>query len=455
MTKPRLARRQFLRGLAGAALALPLLEACEQSTSSSPRARAAARGAQALAGDRAKRFVAFGVWNGVIPGDWFPSEVGSNFTLPTMLEPLARHQARILIPKGVDNKVAIEAPNRNGHAEGVASLLSGRAPLRRPGTELDFIGQGVTIDQVIADHLSAQSPAAVRSLQVGVRFTGGTYGTMAYAGVDQPLDPTSDPNSLFRSLFGDPNAAGDAIERARARRASVLDGTLRDYERIRDRVSGEDRRRIEAHLEAVREVERQISTPVTGCDPANMVLPPTGTVDLNWHAFMEIVALAFSCDITRVASFSFDHAGGGGAPFPWVGVEEDVHELSHQIVGASSGSSSVQKFRTIRRWFSTELATFVDRLSQMQTPTGESLMDGTVIFQGSDLAIDHNQPDMPFLIMAGQRTPFSTGRVVQCSPKVPHNHLLVTLARSFGVPIDSFGDPAHANGNLDAQLLLA
>ena len=59
---------------------------------------------------------------------------------------------------------------------------------------------------------------------------------------------------------------------------------------------------------------------------------------------------------------------------------------------------------------------------------------------------------MPFLIIAGDKTPFDTGRFVQFTPRVMHTHLLTTLLHAFGHPASRVGDPQYPAGHLDGRL---
>ncbi|HXU64921.1 MAG TPA: DUF1552 domain-containing protein, partial [Polyangia bacterium] len=81
MTKP-LSRRTILRGVGGAAIALPFLEAMLPR-----RARAATP---------PKRFVVMFSPNGTLPS-WTPSGTETNFTLSPILSPLAPHQGDLVI----------------------------------------------------------------------------------------------------------------------------------------------------------------------------------------------------------------------------------------------------------------------------------------------------------------------------------------------------------------------
>jgi hypothetical protein len=89
----------------------------------------------------------------------------------------------------------------------------------------------------------------------------------------------------------------------------------------------------------------------------------------------------------------------------------------------------------------------------VKLPDGNTLLDETVVFQGSEISFNHDQPDMPFLIVAGDKTPFRTGRFVQATPKTPHNNLLLTLLHAFGVQATTFGDARYATGDVDALFL--
>jgi len=93
-----------------------------------------------------------------------------------------------------------------------------------------------------------------------------------------------------------------------------------------------------------------------------------------------------------------------------------------------------------------------------------------VIVQASEIGFDHTHIDVPFLIMAGDKTPFNVGQYVNLAPARPiyidgwqaskvdpagvaHNKLLVSLLHAFGVPAQTFGDPNIGTGDIDAQLL--
>lgn len=452
-------RRGFLRGFAGALITLPVLEACKHSSSSTSRDGGASPGADAASagGDGsgggpvtstpAKRFIAIMAPNGVVPAYWFPTGDETSFTLNKHGAPYAPIQDRLVYVKGVDNDVAGFV---NGHVEGVTSMLTGRPPLPVDPANNQFSANGVSIDQVIA---RAFSDAGYVAKVPSVHFNeegGGPYSSISYADINQPMDMNS-PRQLFDLLFENPTQTAEAIARARARKKSLLDGTIEDFTALSRRVSGEDKVRIDAHLEAVRDIERRLVGAAV-CSPPTVNLSPAND-DETRTLYYDLLVAAMTCDATRVATVSFRHSGGGGPQLPFIGVLEDIHELSHQIVGETIDGPAHQAFDAYHRWYAGKILYMVQKMQTVLLPDGKSLFDETVLLQGSEISVDHGTRDMPFLLIAGAATPVRAGRYVQLPNKVPHNHLLVSIARACGLSITGFGDPAYAEGNLDAVLL--
>jgi hypothetical protein len=274
-------------------------------------------------------------------------------------------------------------------------------------------------------------------------------------------------------MFQDAQLGAAAAAKARARRKSVLDGAATDYQALAAKVSGEDKRRVDAHLQSLREVEQRIAA-AAACDPKNVTVSAADN-GAKFRSYLDLMVLALNCDLTRVITLSFDHAGGGGIQFPWIGVNDDWHELSHQAASEYYGGQALgpgtAKFLKIHQWFSQQLAYFVSQLKAITTPDGNTLFDETIILQGSEQGFDHSHIDIPFLILAGDKTPIRTGRYVNFVPDrpvfidgaqpdkqyggVPHNKLLVTLLHAFGVSAASFGDPSIGGGDIDALILKA
>ncbi len=463
-------RRALLRCLGGA-LSLPVLEACQRAAPERVGASASP-----VVKTPAKRFIGMGVFNGVVPRLWYPSGTESNFTLNSMMQGLEDFQSNLLILKGVDNVAAEKTAGTNGHAEGVNSLFSGWSPREAPVGSNTWHGQGQSVDQAIAQGLTQQGVLTRFGSLPLITQGGGSYGGLSFAGKEQEVNAVGSPDDLFNLMFQDQDQSAKAIQQARARRLSVLDGSIADYTRLSSRVSGEDKRRIDGYLQALRELEMRLAAGAS-CDPSGKKPGLTApSKDLVVTAFLDMMVLAFTCDLTRVFTFSFDHAGGGGTSFPWLGINDDWHELSHQAADAEVNRNGAQvgsgtdKFVKVHQWWAGRIKYLLQQLNAVTTPEGTTLLDETVLVRGSELGLDHTHIDVPLLIAAGKNTPLRAGRYLNLTPErplyidgaqsnkvypggVPHNNFLVTLLHAFGLQGDTFGDPAICTGNLDAAIL--
>ena len=452
MSALRFDRRTALRGFGGALIALPALESCSRVTAGEPVSRTTER----LVGMPAKRFVAIMCPDGVEPSWWFPSGSESQFTLGRHNQELAAIQQHLVLMHGIDNKVAVDAKaagNGNGHAEGVSSLLTGVAPTEQPKGSNDWYAKGPSIDLAIAQfHKDAGYIGATDSLHFGEEGPGG------YSSISIRADGSrSDFYNAFAAgsldlLFSaDSQQSQQALANARLRKHSILDGVKSDYETLTKRVSGDDLRRVQAHLDALRSIEQRIDRVVT-CQRPQLVQPMDD--DQTRDLYFDVLVAALACDATRVATVSFRHSGGGGPKLPFADVQEDIHELSHSIVGEALDGPAHAEFDRYHQWFWKKTASFVSKLKAIQTPDG-TLFDDIVIFTGSEISIDHGSTNMPYMLIAGDKTPINAGRFVELPAGTPHTGLLVTLLHAFGMDTDQVGDPSYPAGNLDRPLLKA
>src|SRR4051812_47038038 len=113
----RLPRRTFLKGL-GTTMALPFLEAMSPLSSIAAAAEGSGKAPQRLA------FVY--VPNGVNMADWTPAELGKEFKLPSILEPLSPVKDDLLVISGLGHVNGTAGPDGAGdHARASATFLTG------------------------------------------------------------------------------------------------------------------------------------------------------------------------------------------------------------------------------------------------------------------------------------------------------------------------------------------
>ncbi len=438
----KLSRRTLLRAGTGAVLSLPLL----------PSLRAAGAAEVTFP----KRFVTMYTPNGVIHEGWWPTNVvsDSKFDLSESHAPLAAYKDRLLILQGLQMNVAALGPG-GPHQRGIGALFTNMQ--LGEGIFTDGCGRtagwatGISVDQRVANVIGKDS--AVPSLQLGVRATeNDVQGRISYAGAGLPLPPLNTPLDVYKRVFSgfmppaaDPDA--DAAQALLAQRKSVLDAVAGEFKALEGRLSPQDRATLDQHLTLVRDVERRLAIGTGDCALPEVpgALDPASEVDMPKIAELEIdlLALAFACDLTRVASFQISTALNR-IRYPWVDSLGEGHSLSH------SGSSDADaKGQLIRRqaWHSSLIARLFERLSVV--PEGEgTLLDNTLLFWGNEVSMGttHTHDNMP-LIVAGGGWAFRTGRFLTYD-QGSHADLLLALLHAMGVEDATFGDAQFCKGPL-------
>ena len=444
----RLTRREVLRGIGGVSVALPLLH-------SLPRASA-----QEPTNDQPpKRLLLFYTPNGTKKELWRPShEPGVLSELGPLLSPLTPFMSHLNLFDGVDLKAALEGPG-GPHQRGMASLFTGAVI-----SEGDFVGGdgrkagwagGISIDQLIAQHVGQESP--YKSLELGVRVRENMpRGRISYAGVDQPLPPENDPVMVYRRLFGAMNEPEVITSRRLRRRTSVLDAVLQNFRALERKVDSADREKLQRHAEGVRELERRLALlGGTGgglCQPEEPIFQSelfseTAYEDIA-KSQIDMIVQAFACDQTRVASLQCSTAVNA-LRFSFLDppVGSEGHSLSHS--GDTNEALQSEWERTLL-WYSSLFAYLLTKLSEVPEGDG-TMLDHTVVLWGNELSRGntHDLTDIPFILTGGGLMP--SGRYLSYE-SVAHNQLLLGVTQAFGVEADLFGAPHLNAGTLNGLL---
>lgn len=422
-------RRRFLRRLGLSAAAVPFVSGL--IAFATPKALAARR----------QRLVVMFSPNGTVPWDFWPDEEGDQFTLKRILQPLADFQSRMMVLKGVCDKVRGDGDN---HMRGMGCLLTGTElfPGNIQGGSDTPAGwaSGISIDQEIAGFLQSKEETRTRfgSLEFGVMVPdrADTWTRMSYAGANRPIAPIDDPYQMFRRLYGQ--------VRDREVLTSILDSVQDDLRAIGRVISAEDRRLLDEHTTFVRSMEQQLqSAKSADAGHAVPVLEPgvreeNDNIPQITRMQIELLVNSFQNDFARVATLQITNSVGQ-PKMKWLGIEEGHHELSHE---PNENKEAHEKLTKINTWYCEQLALLVRRLAETPEPGGEgSLLDNTTILWGNELGQgnSHTLDNIPF-VMVGNGLNFRMGRSLQF-PKVPHNRLLLALAHGFGHHIETFGNP--------------
>jgi hypothetical protein len=448
MRTQRVSRRHLLRGAAHATIALPLLE----TMGGGGRARAAAG---------PKRFVVFFTPNGTnSPEDFMPKGAGADFTLGLESDPLLAHKKDLLALSGIDMKSAQRNADGDLHAIGMSHMLTCVRAVRadgydQPGGGSYFVsfGGGVSIDQKIAQLLGGKT--RFPSLELGVQSVLGIgahpFSRMSYRGPSQPVPAQDDPVQVFNRLFTDlpastPGASPTAADVAREQRRSILDFVSEDYRKLSARLGARDKEVVDTHLAAIRDIEQRLAKPLAaGCRrPEPALFMATRAGDPKQFPFlgklqMDLMALAFACDLTRVGSLQWSWARSTVA-HTWANSGASHHQLSH-------GGKSPQ-LSAVNRWYAQQVAAFVGAL-KAQPEGGGSVFDGTVVYWCSDVALgpSHGFANVRAFLLGTCGGHFKTGQHVSFMGE-SHTRLMVSLMQAMGLDAKEFGDPALPQGPL-------
>lgn len=434
----RLSRRAVLRGAAGTAIALPWLQA------SSP--------ARAASGAPPKRFVVMFSPNGTIPWLWPQPGGDADLSRSPILAPLAPHAADLVVVSGLEQK----GGGGDGHQNGMGGMLTGRplnaGPFAGAGAPPAGWSTGPSVDQRIAEALAA--PTKLRSLELGVQVgPADNWSRMIYRAANQPLPPDDLPSGIYNRVFADLHTDPAVLARLRTRRKSILDTVGAQYGRLAMRLGTADRARLDAHLSTVRELETRLTTDVTTSNPAcrdpqvttvaphaNDAFPAVGALQ------MDLLVMALSCDITRVASFQWSRAVSN-TRFTWLGIGEGHHDLSHR---PDDDMGAVGKLTRINSWYASMFAGLVARLKAVPEGNG-TLFDSTMILWCNELAKGntHDRRGARYVLAAGAGTGLTRGRILDFEGRgLPHNDLLVSILNVMGVPDRKFGKDDWCTGPL-------
>jgi hypothetical protein len=323
MSVKPLPRRTLLRGLvhgAPVAVALPALEAMLNTNGTAHAADGS---------PLPKRYGVFFWGGGVVGEGFFPtSAAGPTWEPSAALMPLAPHRDYVSILRNFKQSGGGLVHNAQ---RGWAVANSWK--VNRTGSNGLKYGDPVapSLDQIVAKAWAGKT--RFDSIQVGIQ-NGGIY-DMSWKEGYQRLPATTDPTAVFNRLFsGELPKAGTSPAPAAPQapvlqsHKSVLDATIGDANRLIARLGGADKRRIEAHLQAIRDLEKRLQAPAAPVAAGKGCEKPALTGKAKGEAMAELVAMALACDLTRVFLYQWSK-GQDTTVYKEVGLGQDYHTVTH------------------------------------------------------------------------------------------------------------------------------
>jgi hypothetical protein len=396
------------------------------------------------------------------------------------LEPLDRHKAKLLVIEGIDL-----LSNAFGH-DSAGTILTGS----RINSSLQRTGNA-SLDQFLAVEQGLGKSTRVTSIELAVGTDSSVTGeTLSYGGGGVPLPKIIDPVQAFDRLFGGLVLSDDPATRAAALRERRLGKTLVDFltadaRRLKARLGPSEQRKLDQHLTALGDLEKQLAPAATtgpGCPsgapspvrPAAARFPKLKRYfggepyfDAIADAHIDLIALAFACDVTRFATLLLGDLSYAGNP---LGLPEDNHgSVAHTYDGSPVGTngnpigsgtpSTWAVLAKFNRYAYGKVARMLDRLAEY------GVIDSTLVYASSEMGNSslHSTRNVPTVLAGGVNGKLRMGRRLKAPADCPssggnlackpgdatftgtaNNHLLVSIARAFGVAIDAFGTQPNA-----------
>ncbi len=440
-TSLKLDRRAFLKGVGGAMLALPVLDAMgAEITAEIPKRFCAIYTANGMSLPKAEH--ALPEWS------WFPSaEKDGEFVFGKSTEPLTPFRKQLSF---MGNLYHPSGPKSDPHT--CSDMWLTGAPLYnpKPGTY-----NTVGLDQVIAEHTKqfTRRPSVVLSIDAGTGYLSRT-GTISYGLDGRPIPAESNPRRIFDRLFrGDSKASGDEhgnIER----RVKLVDAVAANARALDQQLGKSDKARMDQYLTSLNEVETQliaserwINVPLKKQDYSHLNLDATPEGDQPgeyYRNMMDLIALAFDADISRTITFMLNREDGMGIgdTFPLkLGLSKTHHNLSH-----ATDKDGQLDFAKYDLFLSEQIAHFLGRMNEYKDRNG-SVLDNTIVMFGSGASTTHNSHNLPTLIAGGANMGLKHGQYWKSQDEMRMSNVYLSIMRSMGIEEESFSDSTGTLSN--------
>lgn len=424
LKSPRLDRRAFLRGAAGAVLPLPFLNLMEGS-------------ARAAADQPPLRFMTLFKPNGVHPPSWnINGGTEFDFRMSPLMQPFAKHQDDLLI---LDN---LGDFGFSSHANSTRRFLSGHHKNTK----------SPSVDQLIAHRIGGDTPHRSLELTTEGLFPGQIgCSYISYDSQGQPIPRESDPQLIFDRLFRSPMSH----PKKRQEMSSLLDRVGDDAKALTRRAGREDQDILDQYLTVVRDTERRLENLQSATAPPKVDFStlerPERASDLNEQVetMIDLVTLALWTDSTRCASYMMGNSNSRMI-FDFLGVKEQHHYLSHFFRNFSR--ENLDGLLKISLWHMEKFDYLLERMKSFRDQDG-TLLDHSIVLFGSGMghSDNHTATRIP-MVLAGQGGGrLKTGRYLRYAENQELSRLHLALLQMFDVPADSFGDADAPLPGLDGS----
>ncbi len=485
----RIARRPFLAGLgttAAGAFIRPLL-AQAQSTTGSPQ-----------------RILLIHRPCGTDMAHWWPTGGATDWVASPLLSSFGALRNDMVIVRGVD---CPRNPNWIGDKHGAGMIAMVAPPPKDKGSDLHvwpvlpgytiqeqndtnakfFTSTDKTIEQLYLERIPALRGTAIPSVQLTSSLESADskreccLRVVSYSKTDPnaqlptPLWPESRADVAFMNIFGKAMGMDPAqVARIQAQNKSVLDYISGGLTGLRAQLPSSQVPKIDAHLTAVRDLEKSLLATGTGrqCTPPTLApLPatPIGMSQLDAEHYqscmnhVQIIKTMFQCDLTRVASFTFGYGNSDikfSNVFAVAGLLDKyrdtqggalVDKEGHHNISHNGGTGYKEAQYIIDKVYCDITAKLL--VDMKNTPDGVgpgSLLDNTLVVFWNEVSDgnSHDIADMPVLVFGGKFLKLQAGKYLQFGKNARYmSDFWVQTAQAWGFSqLTTYGDSMWNKG---------
>ncbi|MCM8525660.1 MAG: DUF1552 domain-containing protein [Lentisphaeraceae bacterium] len=413
-------RRNVLKGLSGATVSLPWLEAvADRKTKKKQPPRTA--------------FLFMP--NGINPHLWTPEKTGESYETTEILKPMETVRGEFDILTNLGHK---KSRHGDGHYAKTANYLSGEKVQKSNGSNMRC---GTSADQIIAKQIGDLTP--LPSLELGIQATSTATGefTQIYGGhiswshPTKPLPKEIYPQLAFDRLFSS-GSNGKFFN-------SILDDIRSGAKKLDKYLGTEDRQRMDEFFTSIRAMELRIKKAVKANEGIKIPVeqrPEAGkpkNMEEHMRVMLDIIILAFQMRRTNVATFMFGNAVNGSSFSFLEGVDGGFHQLSHH----GNKEDKLKMYGLINKF---HIKLYSEMLLKMCLikEGDKTLLDNSLVMFGSGLrdGNKHSPKDLPILIAGKGGQKMTRGKHRVFPEETPLCNLLLGMMQASGVEQESFGD---------------
>lgn len=433
-------RRTFLRGVGGAALALPWLESIAVASSVKPIAQ---------------RMAHFYVPIGVVRRGFFPGEAGhvipkgnlgdvmkslgeqdpdfgvSKLTeLTPTIQPLQGVKDKITLITGMDRTFQ---QGTDVHAQCASCFLSSAPPNTIQGSAWPL---DRTLDHIVADYVGKTTPFSTLEFSCNSHRDNKEsiyFDNISWYGTGHLAPSVRDPRKMYQRLF-----STSEIDRYR----DITSLVLEDANSLKKELGYSDQQKFAEYFDSLRAIETQMDrlekmktqlSLVDFDEPAEAYLPRGQYIRLMG----DLMVVSLQTGLTNVATFMVGPERWD-TPYQFEGLFEKPrshHQMSH------NQTQTIDDLLKVDHFHMEQYAYLVNKMDQIKESDGTSLLDNTLFTYGSGLGdgSTHQYNDLP-IIMAGGGQRVKSGLHINMPEGTPLANLWLTQARLMGLGMKRFAD---------------